>query len=64
MFKTNDWSVKYPCDLGSFSVEQINKGTIAWIITDKYSIPTKTTYEEFIKILTENGAEVFVPYEK
>lgn len=64
MFRTNDWSAKYPCDLGKFSVEQINKGAIAWIITDKYSIPAKTTYEDFIKILTSNGGEVFVPYEK
>lgn len=63
MFKLNDWSAKFPCDLGSFSVQQINSGAVAWIITDKYSVPAKTSYSDFIKILTKNGAEVFVPLE-
>ena len=61
MFETNDWSLKYPCDLGSFSVEQINKGTVAWIITDDYAIPAKTTYEDFIKIIEEHDGTIYVP---
>lgn len=60
-FETEDWSQRTPSDNGEYSVEEINKGRIAWLSTDNYNIFAGTTYEEFIKILEENGGTVYVP---
>ena len=27
-----------PCDMGRFSVEDMNKGTVAWVHSDKFNI--------------------------
>lgn len=62
-FEINDYWNYIPCDRGSFSVEEINKGAIAWIITDKFCIPAGTTIEKFIEIIQENGGTIYVPME-
>lgn len=59
-FETNDWSEQKPCDMGRFSVEDINKGTIAWVHTDKFNILAGTEIEEFIKIIKENGGKIYM----
>lgn len=61
-FETNDWSERQPCDGYSnspYSVEDINKGAIAWLHTDKYNIQAGTTMEEFIKIIKDNGGYIY-----
>lgn len=58
-FETNDWCESKPCEKGSFSVEEINKGAIAWIITDKFCIQAGTTMKDFIKIIIENGGSIW-----
>lgn len=59
-FETNDWSEQKPCDMGSFSVEDINKGTVAWVHTDEFNILAGTEIEEFIKIIKENGGKIYM----
>lgn len=59
-FETNDWSEQKPCDMGRFSVEDINKGTVAWVHTDKFNILAGTEIEEFIKIIKENGGKIYM----
>lgn len=59
-FETDDWSEQKPCDMGRFSVEDINKGTIAWVHTDKFNILAGTEIEEFIKIIKENGGKIYM----
>lgn len=59
-FETNDWSEQKPCDMGRFSVEDINKGTIAWVHTDEFNILAGTEIEEFIKIIKENGGKIYM----
>ena len=62
-FETNDWNEQQPCDgyLNSpYSVEEINKGKVPWIKTDKYEIYAGTDYEEFIKNVEDNGGTVYV----
>lgn len=46
-----------------YSVEEINKGVIAWLWTDNFKIFAGTTMEEFIKIIQENGGKVYVEKE-
>lgn len=61
-FETNDWSERRPCDgyvNSPYSVEDINKGAIAWLHTDKYNIQAGTTMEEFIKIIKDNGGCIY-----
>ena len=58
-FETNDWFEKKPCDVGRFSVEDINKGAVAWLHTDKINIMAGTTYEDFIKIIEKNGGVIY-----
>lgn len=58
-FETNDWNERKPCDVGRFNVEEINKGAVAWVITDKYCINAGITMKEFIKIIIENGGSVW-----
>lgn len=61
-FETNDWSEKQPCDVSlnsPYSVKMINDGAVAWIITDNYVIPAKTTYDDFVSIIEEHGGEIY-----
>lgn len=60
-FETEDWSQRTPSDDGEYSVEEINKGRIAWLSTDNYNIFAGTTYNDFIQIIEENGGTVYVP---
>lgn len=59
-FETDDWSEQKPCDMGKFSVEDINKGTIAWVHTDEFNILAGTEIEEFIKIIKENSGKIYM----
>lgn len=59
-FETHDWAEQKPCDMGRFSVEDINKGTVAWVHTDKFNILAGTEMEEFIKIIKENGGKIYM----
>ena len=59
-FEINDWSEQKPYDMGRFSVEDINKGTVAWVHTDKFNILAGTEIEEFIKIIKENGGKIYM----
>ena len=53
--------VKLPCDGGGyFSVEDINRGDIAWLRGDDFNIPARTTYEDFIKIVKEHKGKIFL----
>ena len=58
-FETDDWNEMKPYDVGNFSIEQINKGAIAWIITDKYCIQAGTTMKDFIDIIINNGGNIW-----
>lgn len=61
-FETNDWSERRPCDgytNSPYSVDDINKGAIAWLHTDKYNIQAGTTMEEFIKTIKNNGGYIY-----
>ena len=62
-FDIDDWSEKKPCDMGSFSVEDINKQAIAWIHTDNFNIFAGTTYENFIDIIEHNGGKIYLEKE-
>ena len=45
--------------MGRFSVEDINRGVVAWLSGDNFVIPAKTSYEDFIKIVKENGGKIY-----
>lgn len=62
-FETKDWCEKQPHEMGSFSVEEINKGAVAWIYTDKYSIYAGTEMDNFIKTIEEYGGRVYLSKE-
>ena len=53
--------IEQPCDIGNYTVEEINKKLAPWIHTDNYDIFAETTYEEFIKIIIDNGGIIYVP---
>ena len=57
-FETGDWDEKQPHEMGNFSVEEINKGAVAWIYTGKYSIYAGTEMDKFIDIIEKNGGKV------
>lgn len=62
-FETNDWSERRPCDgyyNSPYSVEDINKGEVAWLSTDKYSIQAGTTMKDFIDIIKKHGGKIFL----
>lgn len=50
-----------PCDVGNYSVEEINKGIIPWIKTEDYEIMGGIEYDEFIRVIEEHGGTVYVP---
>ena len=57
-FETSEWETK-PCDIGSFSVEDINRQAIAWLHTDNFSILAGITYERFIEIIEKYGGQIY-----
>lgn len=62
-FETNDWREQQPCDgyLNSpYSVEDINNKIVPWIKGEGYEIYAGTEYEEFIKVIEDNGGTVYV----
>lgn len=64
VFEFNDrWDVHQPYESGNFSVDDINRGVIAWLWGENFTIPAKTEYENFIKIVEENGGTIYLPKE-
>lgn len=62
-FETCDWSERRPCDgycNSPYSVEYINKGKIAWLSTDKYSIQAGTSLKEFIDTIKKHGGKIYL----
>ena len=59
-FETEDWMDQRPCDIGRFSVEDINKQAVAWVHTDKYNILAGTTIEKFIETIENNGGKIYL----
>ena len=64
-FDFEDWGCYtiLPCDRGRFSVQEINRGITPWIWTQDFRIDAGTELEEFIRIIKENGGEVYLPIE-
>ena len=58
-FETHDWAERKPCDMGRFSVQDINRGAVAWVITDKFCIQAGTTMKDFIDIVIKNGGTIW-----
>lgn len=63
-FEVLDWIDQRPCDMGRYSVEDINKQAVAWIHTDKFNILAGTTYENFIDIIEKNDGIIYLPKEE
>ena len=42
-----------------YSVEDINKGVVAWIWTDNFKLFAGTTIEEFIATIQNNGGKIY-----
>ncbi len=59
-FEVDDWFDQRPCDMGRYSVEDINKQAVAWIHTDKFNVLAGTTYENFIDIIEKNGGKIYL----
>ena len=59
-FETGDWCEKQPYEMGNFSVEEINKGAVAWIYTDKYCIYAGTEMDEFVDTIEKYGGKVYL----
>lgn len=59
-FEVNDWSEKQPCDMGRYSVEDINKQKVPWISTDDFAIFAGITYENFIDIIEKHDGKIYV----
>ena len=51
--------VKQPRDSGRFSVDEINRGDIAWLRGDDFNVHARTSYEDFIKIIKEHKGKIF-----
>lgn len=57
-----EW-IKLPCDNyinSPYSVEDINRGAVAWIVGEKFVIHAKTTFEDFIKIVEDNNGIIYL----
>ncbi len=63
-FEVENWNDQRPCDMGRYSVEDINKQAVAWIHTDKFNILAGTTYENFIDIIEKNDGRIYLPKEE
>lgn len=59
-FEIEDWSELKPCDVGCFSVEEINEKKVAWLSTDEYSIFAGVEMNDFIKIVEEHGGKIYL----
>lgn len=59
-FETEDWIDKRPCDMGRFSVEDINKQAVAWVHTSEFNILAGTTIEKFIETIESNGGKIYL----
>lgn len=60
-FEVESWNDQRPCEVGEYSVEDINKQAIAWIHTDKFNILAGTKYEDFIDTIEKNGGKIYLP---
>lgn len=47
-----------------YSVENINRGVVAWIWNDNFKLFAGTTMEEFIDTIQDNGGKIYVELEK
>lgn len=61
LYYETDWTEMHPCDQGHYSVEDINKGKVAWLSTSKFTIYAGTTYKDFIKIIEDNDGIIYLP---
>lgn len=61
IYETEYMYEENPCDVGNYSVEEINKGIVPWIKTEDYEIMGGIEYEEFIRVIEEHGGTVYVP---
>lgn len=61
LYYETDLNEMHPCDQGHYSVEDINKGKVAWISTSKFTIYAGTTYKDFIKIIEDNDGVIYLP---
>lgn len=59
-FETGDWTERKPCDIGRFSVEEINMGAVAWLSTGSYCIQAGTTMRNFIDIIKKHEGEIYL----
>lgn len=59
-FEAEDWMDERPCDIGRFSVEDINKQAVAWVHTSKFNILAGTTIEKFIETIENNGGKIYL----
>ena len=58
----NEW-IRLPCDNytnSPYSVEDINRGAVAWIVGEKFVIHAKTTFEDFIRIVEDNNGVIYL----
>ena len=62
-FETGDWTERKPCDIGRFSVEEINMGTVAWLSTGSFCIQAGTTMKDFIDIIKKHDGKIFLAQE-
>ena len=62
-FEVHDWGEKRPCDMGDFSIGDINKQVVAWLHTDEFTILAGTTYENFIDIIEKHNGKIYLPKE-
>ena len=63
-FETEDWNDQRPCDMGRYSVEDINKQAVAWVHTSEFNILAGTTYENFIDIIEKHNGKIYLPREE
>lgn len=59
-FELNDYKV--PCSgttNSPYSVQDINKGVVAWLWTDKFKLFAGATMEEFIDTIKTNGGKIY-----
>lgn len=62
-FEVYDWTDQRPCDMGNYSVEDINKQAVAWVHTNEFNILAGTTYENFIDIIEKHRGKIYLQKE-
>lgn len=58
-----DNEIHVPCSdtaNSPYSVDDINKGVVAWLWNDNFKLFAGTTMEEFIKTVKENGGKIYM----